>query len=76
MIAERIAAPAVDEWTCLCGNVPETDGFWPCTPRGREVEPTLTAWDGKHVKCLRCRRILDQTTWDGATVAVVRGARP
>jgi hypothetical protein len=73
---ERIAAPAEDEWTCLCGNVPETDGFWPSTRRGRELEPVADGeWDGKLVKCLRCQRVMDQSTWDGATVAVVRGAR-
>lgn len=82
-LLERIAAPAEDDWTCLCGNTAWAgEGFWPCLPDGTEVEPVLNGpgvtgrpWDGKLVKCERCDRIIDQSTWDGATVAVVKGVQ-
>jgi hypothetical protein len=71
---ERITAPAEDDWTCICGNHVMSDGFYPSLADGTDVEPTIDGpWDGKLVKCSRCERIMDQSTWDGATVAVVRG---
>lgn len=71
---ERIAAPAEDDWTCVCGNTAWAgEGFWPCLADGTIVEPVVDGpWDQKLVKCQRCDRIMDQSTWDGSTVAVVQ----
>ena len=70
---ERIAAPAEDDWKCLCDNTAWAgEGFWPCLADGTSVEPTVNGpWDGKLIKCARCDRIMDSSTWDGQTVAVV-----
>jgi hypothetical protein len=77
MIAERITAHAVDSWECACGNVPEADGFWPCLPDGTEVEPIVGGpWDERLVVCRACGRILDQSTYDGTSVAVITGPDP
>lgn len=37
---EVISMANADDWTCLCGNQPHRDGFYPCDRDGREVEPT------------------------------------
>lgn len=47
----------VDQWghlTCVphCGNTPETDGFFPCTPAGVHIEPDK-AWQGHYI-CDAC----------------------
>lgn len=72
-LKERIEAPAQDDWRCICGNYVGGSGFYPCLADGTYVEPTIDGpWDEKLVKCDQCERIMDQSTWDGATVAVVR----
>jgi hypothetical protein len=47
-------------WTCICGNRPIDDGFYPCDDKGQEVEPT-SGWNGLYV-CDRCGRVVDQHT--------------
>jgi hypothetical protein len=53
-----------DDWTCTCGNQSHTDGFYPCDPTGREVEPTLDEWGGHNeldaclLVCARCESII------------------
>jgi hypothetical protein len=51
------AAGDDEAWTCLCGNEPSEDGFYPCDEKGDEVEP-VAGWSGLYV-CLRCGRIID-----------------
>jgi hypothetical protein len=51
------AAGDDEAWTCLCGNEPSEDGFYPCDEKGDEVEP-VEGWSGLYV-CLRCGRIID-----------------
>ena len=43
-----------DAWKCVCGNIPESDGFYPCDKNGRPMEPTFL------YVCDRCGRIIDQ----------------
>ncbi len=50
------------DWVCVCGNIPESDGFYPCDEDGLEIEPTKESrWSGLYV-CARCSRIIDQET--------------
>ena len=51
-----------EAWLCLCGNRPDSDGFFTCDGNGDEMEPALLSnWDGLYV-CGRCGRIVQQTT--------------
>ena len=59
-LAEMIADPQSDEITCLCGNTPAADGFYPFA-NGHEVEPD-DSWDGVTMFCAACFRTFDQTT--------------
>lgn len=45
------------EWHCVCGNMAEKDGFFPCNESGEEVEPDAN-WS-KYYVCARCGRIYD-----------------
>lgn len=47
-----------DAWVCLCGNEPDSDGFYPCDETGTEME-TVAGWRGLYV-CGRCGRIIQQ----------------
>lgn len=45
---------------CLCGNEPDTDGFFPCKVDGTIVTPELNGeWNGELYVCARCNRIID-----------------
>jgi len=69
---DYIDAPAQDDWSCICGNFVGGSGFYPCLADGTYVEPLADGpWDGKLVRCDQCGRIMDQSTWDGSSVAVV-----
>jgi hypothetical protein len=59
---EQVACSPQDSnaWICQCGNMPESDGFYPCHRDGSEVEPDRS-WSGFYV-CNRCRRIIDGQT--------------
>ena len=70
-ILERVACEYLDALQCLCGNATHVDGFDTCTPEGVLCEPDGD-WTGI-VRCLTCGRLYDTTTFDGATVAVVKG---
>jgi hypothetical protein len=62
MPPERIEVLADDVWVCLCGNDPTTDGFYPCLPDGRTVEPVEGVWVEPLYVCARCYRIIEQPT--------------
>jgi hypothetical protein len=47
-----------EAWICLCGNRPDSDGFYPCDKDGNEVEP-VEGWENLYV-CARCGRIINQ----------------
>lgn len=49
-----------DNWICVCGNTPDSDGFYPCDANGNEVEP-VEGWKDLYV-CANCGRIIDQHT--------------
>jgi hypothetical protein len=51
-----------DAWICICGNMPDQDGFFPCNARGDEVEPTTEAWKTNWYVCNGCGRMFDQHT--------------
>lgn len=52
-----------DEWVCLCRNRSDSDGFFPCLPDGREVEPAAAGpWNGESYVCARCGRVINQFT--------------
>ena len=51
-----------DAWICVCGNMPTSDGFYPCDEKGNEMEP-VQGWGGLYV-CARCGRIIDQRSLD------------
>ena len=72
-----IDAPAEDDWRCACGNQSHLDGFYPSLEDGTTVEPNVGGpWNEKLVVCATCGRIMDQTTWNGSRVTVVRGPGP
>jgi len=50
-----------EAWICLCGNQPNSDGFYPCDTNGHEVEPAGPAWTNLYV-CARCGRIIQHDT--------------
>lgn len=59
---EKISREDQDEdaWVCICGNNPDSDGFYPCNANGEEMEPDIGSdWDGLYV-CSRCGRIIDE----------------
>ena len=49
-----------DAWVCICGNTPDSDGFFPCDAKGNEVEP-VEGWKELYV-CANCGRIIHQST--------------
>ena len=50
------------EWICLCGNTPDTYGFFPCNEKGGFVEPTDEQWTTDCYVCDKCGRIINQNT--------------
>ncbi len=51
-----------DAWHCICGNMPASDGFYPCDDKGNEMEPSIgSGWNGLYV-CDRCGRIIRHET--------------
>ena len=71
---KTITAEYEDAWECACGNRPDLDGFYPCDPTGREVEPDPGSdWDVKLLYCADYGLIMDQSTYDSTsqTVTVV-----
>ncbi len=66
MTRERVfidgATGQVADWTdCLCGNEPHIEGFYPCLPTGKVVEPDHQ-WVQTLYYCERCHRIIDMIT--------------
>lgn len=64
-MTEKIeGTPNSGDIKCICGNEPFRDGFDTCDPKtGEYVEPNLCGpWDQKSIKCVRCGRIIDQST--------------
>lgn len=50
------------DWTCICGNQPHLEGFFPCNREGEEIDPSDEAgWEGLYV-CDRCGRMIDSET--------------
>jgi hypothetical protein len=47
-----------EAWICPCGNMPTSDGFYPCNKNGKEMVPEA-GLDNLYV-CARCGRIIDQ----------------
>lgn len=44
-------------FACVCGNTPDSDGFFSCDTNGNEMEPTLeSSWNGLYV-CARCGQL-------------------
>lgn len=54
--------PGGEGWTCPhCGNTADSDGFFPSTPQGVEMEPTLDSdWAGHYV-CGQCGDVRHQS---------------
>ena len=51
-----------EAWECVCGNKPDSDGFFPCNSNGDEVEPVAGQWEDDLYVCARCGRIIRQGT--------------
>ena len=51
-----------EAWICICGNQPDTGGFYTCDKDGNEVEPTAIDWTTNWYVCANCGRMIDQTT--------------
>ena len=58
---EGIPDQIADHVTCLCGNEPHIEGFYPCLPTGEVIEPD-NSWEHTLYYCERCHRIIDLTT--------------
>jgi hypothetical protein len=52
--------PNKEAWICVCGNRPDSHGFYPCDKDGNEMEPTKE-WPDLYV-CDSCGRIIIQET--------------
>jgi hypothetical protein len=46
------------EWKCNCGNTADRNGFFPCDPDGKDVEPVAGQWDEDLLKCDSCGAII------------------
>ena len=57
------------EFTCLCGNIPDDYGFFPCDRNGNDVEPTPVGWKEELYRCDKCYRIIDQNTLEVVAIA-------
>jgi hypothetical protein len=57
---DGITGQLVDWIVCLCGNEPHIEGFYPCLPTGKVIEPDHQ-WD-EFYYCERCHRIIDATS--------------
>jgi hypothetical protein len=55
-------ADIADAWTCVCGNMPHIDGFYPCDRAGRLVEPTPEDWTSGLYVCSGCGRLINPDT--------------
>ena len=52
-----------DPWlVCVCQNTAESDGFVTCSSSGAYCPPLPRKWDGIHLCCSRCGRIVNQNT--------------
>jgi hypothetical protein len=51
-----------DAWLCICGNRPDSDGFYACDKDGNEVEPTREDWKTDWYVCAKCGRMIDVDT--------------
>jgi hypothetical protein len=49
-----------EAWKCICGNTPDSGGFYPCDAQGNEMEP-VKGWKELYV-CDDCGRIIHQDT--------------
>lgn len=57
-----------DTWVCLCGNQTHLSGFYPCTKKGKYVEPVKGLWGGLYYKCAQCGRIINQDNLEVAGI--------
>lgn len=53
------AEESEDTWICMCGNMAEDAGFYPCNEQGNEVEPVKGEWDNLYI-CMGCGRLFNQ----------------
>lgn len=67
----HLEAPEEDYYVCLCGNRPHEEGYQPVDHSGLETHPG-PEWSGL-IRCGRCDRLIDTTTYDPMT-GTVRGA--
>jgi hypothetical protein len=51
-----------EAWVCICGNRPDSEGFYPCDRHGKEVDPMPEDWTTDLYVCDRCGRMIDQKT--------------
>lgn len=70
----HITATEEDCWTCLCGNQPAEDGFYPCDESGNEAEPTPNRWKQSLYVCDTCGRIIHQGTLEVVGWAASQGS--
>ena len=60
--ASHISTTDRDFWTCVCGNHPAEQGFYPCDENGKQVEPTPEEWKSPLYVCVVCGRIINEET--------------
>jgi hypothetical protein len=67
MIAEHVervygADGSHGDLLCICGNMANTDGFFPCDEHGNQMSPDIGSdWNNLYV-CGKCGRIIDHDT--------------
>lgn len=68
-----ITAHDDDQWECMCGNVPHSDGFCMIDRDGNDTAHAPERWVESLYKCDRCGLVIDAATYDDdrSTVAVV-----
>lgn len=59
------------DWICTCLNSVGDYGFYPCTPDGKEADPTSPRWEALPLfRCCQCGEIVNAATKE----TVVTGA--
>jgi hypothetical protein len=60
-ITTEVGAP--EAWVCVCGNTPDTGGFYFSDEAGTEADPDLSGnWNGVNYTCHDCLTVINGIT--------------
>lgn len=72
-MTEYVTVTPEGDLNCLCGNRPDTGGFYPCNTKGEQIEPLVGIWPEPLYVCADCERIILYPTgnWPATKAPVV-----